>query len=88
MQVAVRLGRKAGDHLLDAAGVEVGLNDVANEIAAGLAGRRPSRLPFRPRHASSLPIRLDAAYVGGPHDVALRSMSIALSSMPNMVPIG
>ena len=35
MQVAVRLRRKARHHRLDAAGIEIGLYDVANEVAAG-----------------------------------------------------
>src|ERR1700678_4531257 len=38
VQVAVRLRREAGDHLRYASGVDVGLNDVANEIAARFGG--------------------------------------------------
>ena len=39
VQIAVRLGWEAGDDGLHAPRIEVGLDDVANEIAAGL-GRR------------------------------------------------
>ena len=52
MQIAVRLGRKAGDHLLDAPGVEVGLDDVADEIAAGFR-RRFAACLIVCRHTSS-----------------------------------
>ncbi len=48
MQVAVRLGRKAGDHRFDAAGIEIGLHDVADEVAAGLSRSPDCRLPYRP----------------------------------------
>ena len=54
MQIAVRLRRKAGHHLVDAPGVEIGLDDVADEIAAGfgvppspLALTSPAMLPRR-----------------------------------------
>ena len=39
MQITVRFRRKAGDDPFDASGIEIGLNDVADEIAPGL-GRR------------------------------------------------
>ncbi len=55
MEVAVGLGRKAGDDLADAAGVEVGLDDVADEIAAGFARRRFAACHIDLRHASSCP---------------------------------
>jgi hypothetical protein len=35
MQVAVRLGREAGDDLLDLAGSEVRLDDLPDEVAGG-----------------------------------------------------
>ena len=44
MQIAVRLRRKAGHDRLDAAGVEVGLDDVADEVAARLG--RPALRPL------------------------------------------
>ena len=39
VQVAVGLGRKAGDHLRLPAGRQVGADDVADEVAALLVGR-------------------------------------------------
>jgi hypothetical protein len=55
MQVAVGLRRKPGDHLRDAAGVHVILDDVANEIAAHVGGRciryRHKQAPGRERLA-------------------------------------
>src|ERR1700674_3661159 len=35
VQVAIRLRGKAGDHLFDAPGIEIGLDDLTNEIAPG-----------------------------------------------------
>ena len=55
MQIAVRLGRKAGDDLLDAAGIEVGLDDVADEVAPGLRRRRFTACHIVLRHASGFP---------------------------------
>ncbi len=55
MEVAVRLGRKAGHHLFGAAGVEVGLDDVADEVAPGFR-RRISACHIDLRHASSNPL--------------------------------
>ena len=57
MQIAVRLGRKAGDDPLHAAGVEVGLNDVADEIAAGFGRSHRRACLIVARHASSRPIQ-------------------------------
>ena len=37
MQIAVRLGREAGDHRLAPPGCEIGANDVADEILPGFA---------------------------------------------------
>ena len=67
VQIAVRLGRKAGDHRLDASGIEVGLHDVADEVAPRLASRRIAACLFVRRHASSIssqtsPGRFLAAY--------------------------
>ena len=42
MQVAVRLRREPRHHALRAAGIQVGLDDVANEVAAGFGCRRYS----------------------------------------------
>ena len=55
MQIAVRLRRKAGDDLLDAAGIEIGLHDVADEVAAGLGRCRIAACLIVGRHASSNP---------------------------------
>ena len=54
MQIAVRLGRKAGDHLFDAPGIEIGLDDVADEIAPASARcRLVAACLIVSRHASS-----------------------------------
>src|SRR5690348_16717940 len=52
MQIAVRLGRKAGNGLADASGLEIGIDDVADEIAPGLRRACAARF-FVHRHASS-----------------------------------
>src|SRR5450759_4801969 len=88
MKVSVRLGREAGDNLLDAPGVEIGLDDVADEVAAGLAGSRIAQCLIVLRHASSTVksdsmMRAVARASGGLcHDVPLGSMSIALTPFP------
>ncbi len=53
MEIAVRLRGKAGDHLTDAARVEIGLDDVADEVAAG--HRHVTGCLVVLRHASSCP---------------------------------
>ncbi len=50
MEIAVGLGREAGDHGLAAPGVEIGLDDVADEIAPRFSCRR-----FGLRHHSAAP---------------------------------
>jgi hypothetical protein len=52
----VRLGRKAGDHRRHAAGVEVGLDDVADEVPPGrLRSRSLVRLPGHAIQSDCLP---------------------------------
>src|ERR1017187_7706916 len=53
MEVSVRLRGKSGDDLFDAPGVEIGLDDVADEVAAGLPGCRIARYLLVVRHACS-----------------------------------
>ena len=53
VQIAVRLRRKAGHDLLDAAGVEIGLDDVADEIAARFDRARIASCLCIGCHASS-----------------------------------
>ena len=68
MEIAVRLGRKAGDHRFDAPGIEIGLHDVADEIAprlpaCSIAACRISTCLIVRGHASSIPSPTnDAAY--------------------------
>ena len=50
MQVAIRLGRKTSDHLGHAPGIDICLDDVANEVASRFGRRRFGRRPrFRRR---------------------------------------
>src|SRR5665647_1133197 len=99
MEVAVRLGRKAGDDLLDASGIEVGPDDIADEVAAGLVRRQNVTCFIVLRHASST-LRSTLCWARGPrsgglchpavhgglcHDVPLGSMSIALTPLPAIV---
>ncbi len=52
MQIAVGFGREARHHLFGAASVEVGLDDVADEVAPGLRAASPlglSTFAIRPR---------------------------------------
>src|SRR6185437_779305 len=51
VQIAIRLGRKARDHLFDAPGIQIGLDDVADEIVPSL-GLRAACFNVG-RHASS-----------------------------------
>ena len=57
VQIAVRLRRETGDDRFDASGVEIGLNDVADEVAAGLGcARIPACLDVG-GHASRYPLK-------------------------------
>ena len=63
VQVAVRLGRKPGDDLADPAGVEIGFDDIANEVAGGLGCRRRISACLDVRgHASSTSDSTGPAY--------------------------
>ncbi len=53
VKIAVRFRRKARDHLFDAASLEIGPDDVADEIVSRVARGRPAACRFRARHASS-----------------------------------
>lgn len=64
VEVAVRLRWKTRDHRLVAAGREVGLNDLPDEIAAGLCRRRRvarHRAPVRRRSAARMSCAKSAA---------------------------
>ena len=86
MQIAVRFGREARNNTFDATRIEVGFNDVANEVAPGFSSD-PLRL---------LPCRLSPCFLefandllrapgGLCHDGTPGSMSIALTHLTGTV---
>ena len=54
VEITIRLWRKAGNDLLDAAGIEIAFDDVANEIAAHFGRTRVGSCLCIGSHASSI----------------------------------
>src|SRR3974390_899524 len=83
VKIAVRLGREAGHHFFHPPGIEISLNDIANEIASGLACGCFTACLYVARHSSINSGRPSRCRCPRPaavcHDVRLASISASIS---------